>query len=674
MKYLLHLTVLVLLLSLSACHLFLSISQDVEIIPETCGNGMLEVEESCDGTLLSGGTCVSRGFDGGELSCSTSCRFDLSLCTMNGVCGDAEINVSESCDGANLNNSTCITEGFDDGDISCSSSCILDTTSCIYNDNCGDGSVNGTEECDGTDLGDSTCENLGYYGGQITCSFDCNYDISICETHGICGDGIINSDYMEECDGSNLDGDSCNTYGLREGVLSCNNECRVDTSGCGGSCGDGILQIDHESCDGTSIPTCIQATGERFGVTSCNLDCSLNTDCFNTILYGSTMSDIAGDITYDQEGNLYVVGFVGGDMEGQTSINMWDMFITKVDPFGTRLWTKVWGTSGFDYSYGVAVDSQENVYLLGTAQGGINGESPIGNGDVVLIKLNPGGTVLWTRMEGTSEFENGTEIAIDSNDNIYITGHTQGDLHGNVNAGNYDVFIIKYDVLGNRGWTTQFGSSGIDYSHGIVVDGTGSIYVAGYTAGPLNGITGNGGNDIFTVKLNSSGTVVWTRLWGTNQDETATSLAMDSTNSMLYVSGSSPGSMGATANQGGTDAVVIKVDFNGIQQWIASWGSSGSDSASSVAVATSGLYVIGSTDGDLGGVSALNSDLFITTLDSFGNVGPINHIVVPEMDWIQEAIADPSGGIIVSGGASDGFMGLSSNGYIDIFLHYYISP
>ena len=87
-----------------------------------------------------------------------------------------------------------------------------------------------------------------------------------------------------------------------------------------------------------------------------------------------------------------------------------------------------------------------------------------------------------------------------------MTGGTYGGLDGNTNAGNSDLFVVKYNSSGTKQWTKQLGSSSRDYDYGVATDSSGNVYVSGDTYGGLDNNTNAGYNDLFVVKYNSSGT------------------------------------------------------------------------------------------------------------------------------------------------------------------------
>jgi hypothetical protein len=272
----------------------------------TCGDGVREPGEACDGADLGGETCASRLGERatGTLSCAPGCDgFDTSACQ---VCGNRVREGTEACDGADLGDRSCRSEGFDGGVLSCASrcegeddcTCTLNTSACHA---CGDGIRNGPEDCDGVgtcrseggtaSCGDATCVSFGYVallGLGLGCTASCAYDLSGCFTE-TCGNGRL--DPGEPCDttaaGDPLGGKTCadldgdGTPGepgdFDGGTLTClfpgsPAGCMLDTSGCF-RCGDGVKN-GAELCDGPDLgdATC-KTEGFSDGALACNDTC-----------------------------------------------------------------------------------------------------------------------------------------------------------------------------------------------------------------------------------------------------------------------------------------------------------------------------------------------------------------------------------------------------------------
>lgn len=253
----------------------------------TCGDGVVDGSENCDGTDLGGTDCAAQGYDAGTLACNADCTFDVSACTMAN-CGDGVLNGKEICDGADLGDATCMTEGFDGGTLACAADCAsLDTTACAQ---CGNGIIDAGEDCD-VSLGGHSCVGEGYDSGALHCNADCTFDFTGC---GTCGNGEI--DGTEFCDSDNIAGETCADNGYDSGFVSCAANCTgFDFSTCG-NCGNGVVDGD-EFCDGLSVGgqtcqgldfdsgtlACLPACG-GFDTTSCGT-------CGNDLIDGGESCD-----------------------------------------------------------------------------------------------------------------------------------------------------------------------------------------------------------------------------------------------------------------------------------------------------------------------------------------------------------------------------------------------
>ena len=239
-----------------------------------CGNGQVDDGEDCDGSNFDGATCVSRGYSGGNLACTTGCVFDEAGCTNSGTCGNGTIESGEDCDGRQLNEQTCATLNFAGGTLGCATNCKFDTTHCTK---CGNNSIDGGEVCDGTALGGATCVSKGFEGGTLACNRSCSdFVTDACVSHGTCGNLTIES--PEVCDGTNLGtpAATCRSLNYDSGTLACKSDCTAfDETACvtSASCGDNRA-TGPEVCDGTDLKgqTCT-ALGHSGGTLACKAGC-----------------------------------------------------------------------------------------------------------------------------------------------------------------------------------------------------------------------------------------------------------------------------------------------------------------------------------------------------------------------------------------------------------------
>jgi hypothetical protein len=249
---------LLLMAPTTGCRLFMEIP-DAPVVEGCNADGIRDPGETCDGTDLGDATCENQGFYGGALACTGGCELDTAGCA--GFCGDGalQIEAGEACDGTDLGDASCETVGFTGGTLACTNACALDTLGCTGEQPvCGDDVIGGTEVCDGVDLGTETCETQGFYGGQLVCATDClGFDLTDCQAAGWCGDDVRQVEQGEACDGVELSGHTCASFGCRSGVIVCAADClSFDLSGCQAGHdedGDGV----DDNCD--NCPTVANA-------------------------------------------------------------------------------------------------------------------------------------------------------------------------------------------------------------------------------------------------------------------------------------------------------------------------------------------------------------------------------------------------------------------------------
>jgi hypothetical protein len=162
---------------------------------------------------------------------------------------------------------------------------------------------------------------------------------------------------------------------------------------------------------------------------------------------GTTGNDVGRGIALDSSTNIYITGSTFGDLDGNTSAGLLDVFLAKFDSSGNLLSIQQFGTTGNDIGYGVAVASAGNVYVTGSTAGTL-GASAFGSLDVFLTKFDSSGTPLFIQQFGTPFNDVGYGIAVDSSNNAYITGSTAGNLDSNTSSGLLDIFLTKYNPSG----------------------------------------------------------------------------------------------------------------------------------------------------------------------------------------------------------------------------------
>ncbi|MFQ5872223.1 MAG: SBBP repeat-containing protein [Dehalococcoidia bacterium] len=328
--------------------------------------------------------------------------------------------------------------------------------------------------------------------------------------------------------------------------------------------------------------------------------------------FGSAVDDGAWAVAVDQVGNVYVAGSTQGAMEGQTALGEADAFLGKYEPGGEELWTRQFGSSGLDIVPSVAIDGQGNVYVAGHTAASLPGQLSAGGGDAFLRKYDPLGQKLWTRQFGSPRLDKASALAVDFEGNVYVVGETEGALKGHTSSGRVDAFLRKYNPEGLELWTRQFGSANADAASSIALDQQLNIYVAGFTEGALPGQVNAGLVDAFLAKYDSQGREVWTRQFGSRHLDLASGVAVDLEGN-IFVAGGTLGVLDGQTTAGEGDAFVRRYNASGDELWTRQFGSPASDVASSAAIDDEGnIYAAGMTLGGLpGNETAGESDAFL---------------------------------------------------------------
>ncbi len=284
----------------------------------------------------------------------------------------------------------------------------------------------------------------------------------------------------------------------------------------------------------------------------------------------------------------------------------------------------------------------------------------------------------WTPQFGTSGEDRATSVSVDGSGNVYVAGYTEGTLPGQTSAGGVDAFVRKYDSAGNLVWTSQFGTSAKDVANSVAVDGSGNVYVVGDTLGTFNGQTGTspGISDAFVRKYDSAGNVLWTQQVGTTNGEAehGNGVTVDGSGN-VYVVGDTTGALSGQANVGANDAWVRKYDSDGSVLWTRQFGTGTGDGAASVSVDGSGnVYVAGTTWGNLAGQgNAGGNDAFVRKYDSAGTALWTRLVGTANTDVGDTVLVDGSGNAYLVGLVSAALPGQTSAGAQDGFVRKYDS-
>jgi uncharacterized delta-60 repeat protein len=227
-----------------------------------------------------------------------------------------------------------------------------------------------------------------------------------------------------------------------------------------------------------------------------------------------------------------------------------------------------------------------------------------------------------------------TDIAVDNQGNVYITGYSEG------TTSDFDYATIKYNSAGVQQWVARYNGIGnnLDFANAVKVDASGNVYVTGQSMG----FSSN--RNYVTIKYNSSGVELWVAIYEGPAigSDIAYDLAIDGDGN-VYVTGSSAGI--TTMN----DYTTIKYNSNGIQQWVARYNGPANANDGGNAIKVDGIgnvYVIGTSSG-----SGTFSDITTIKYNTGGDEQWVRRYDGPEnsSDMGNALVLDAQGNVIVTG-------------------------
>lgn len=213
-------------------------------------------------------------------------------------------------------------------------------------------------------------------------------------------------------------------------------------------------------------------------------------------------------IATDDHGNVIVAGYTEGSLDGHTLTGSRDFFVAKYDTSGVRQFTRQLGAVGAaTVGTAVTVDALGDVFVVGYTEGSLDGNTLTGSRDFFVTKYDPRGVKLFTRQLGAvGAATAGNEVATDPSGDVFVAGGTTGGLDGNTRTGIHDSFVTKYDPRGVKLFTRQLGVPGREtYGNGVATDAVGDVFVAGSTSGGLDGNAQTGVYDFFVAKFDPEG-------------------------------------------------------------------------------------------------------------------------------------------------------------------------
>jgi hypothetical protein len=261
-------------------------------------------------------------------------------------------------------------------------------------------------------------------------------------------------------------------------------------------------------------------------------------------------------------GTIYAAGATEGDIDGDggdSHAGSFDAFLTRLNADGGVVWSRQWGDQDYDAATGVALGSGGELYLVGYTEGDLDGQDNAGARDAfVQRRAAADGDVVWTVLLGSGGSDEARAVWVSASDEIFVTGHAGGDLGGGGTGG---AFLAKLAANGDVDWVEQWGPGGT--RPWALEPGTdGELFVGGATTGSIDGQQAAGDDDAFVSKWTYAGQTrdrPWSRQVGTAETEGVYGLAVHP-GEAVYVGGATFGAFPGYTLQGEADLFVVRLE------------------------------------------------------------------------------------------------------------------
>ncbi len=305
--------------------------------------------------------------------------------------------------------------------------------------------------------------------------------------------------------------------------------------------------------------------------------------------YGHPVKDELGRSVMQTSDGGYIVA-------GETSEGEDDVYLLKTDSLGDSIWAKTYGGIYLDHGFSV-VQTTDDGYII-TGETTSFGEYDF---NVYLIKTDQNGDTLWTKTYGDTNWDAGHSVAQTTDGGYIITGVT----YDSTSNGYYsDVYLIKTDSSGDTLWTRKYGSRWYDAGNSVVQTTDGGYIIAGYTR--------HRANNVYLIKTDSLGNTLWENTYGNpaaDMDDEGYSVAQTSDGGYIIT-----GYSESDTNR--MDVYLIKTNSLGNIVWERTYGGDENDEGRSVVQTSDGGYVItGITSSFVAGYN----DVLLLKTDSLGD-------------------------------------------------------
>lgn len=357
--------------------------------------------------------------------------------------------------------------------------------------------------------------------------------------------------------------------------------------------------------------------------------------------YGGENSDGGRQVVPLKDGGYLVCGYTYSTSNGYS-----DILLIKTDEEGNQLWSQNYGDAGWEYAWGACETPEGDFLAIGQAS--TNEQQK----DFILIKTDADGNEIWTKTYGGDSLDVGRSVMVDSDGNYLLCGYTESFGYGANN-----IYVIKTDPDGNELWANFYGGSKSDMGRKIIETSDNNYLILGST-----GSFGAGNRDVYLIKTDTDGNIIWSETYGTSGYQDAFDV-VETESGDFYIAGHS--------DLHGIDfleAYVVKTNQDGDKIWTATYEGSTNyyDYAKGIAETDDGNFMI---CGAVKNRTSRKNDVFLFMIDQDGTVLWEEEYGSEGSEWASSVLKTDEGDFVIAGHTES-----EGEGKFDVYMFKVSNP
>ncbi len=306
--------------------------------------------------------------------------------------------------------------------------------------------------------------------------------------------------------------------------------------------------------------------------------------------FGGPVWDYATAIQETQDGGYILAGSTNSFGTGDQ-----DILLVRMDAQGDVIWSSTFGGPAYERAEGVLIGPEGDIIVFGTTD-----SYGAGSGDLYLVKADVNGEEIWSRTYGGTEDEMAGSVERTRDGGFILVGTTRS-----FGSGKKDIYVVRINSSGDQIWDNHYGGEAHDVAYGIKETTDGGYVVVGATEG-----TDSGTWDVCLIRIDAQGETLWHRTWDDGGYEVGYSV-IEAADLGFFVSGYKD-----PFGSDKWDVLLIGTDEDGRLIWSATYGGVGNDRADAMQqTEDGGLIIAGATDGSGSG----DWDMYLLRTDAEGN-------------------------------------------------------